>query len=101
MDFLRPSTKPGWRAAWFVLAFVAMMIAGPLVAGISSRGGTSPRATVFLTVVAIATATCILGGLAAAITALRHKDRSAPVWVAMAFGVLSLLFLVGELTTPH
>ena len=47
----------------------------------------------------------VASGVAALVLALRalisHHERSFMVWLAAAFGALTVVFLVAELTLPH
>lgn len=101
MRFFTPRSRPGWWAGWFVAGAAAMMVVGPMIAGLSMRGRETPRATGWLFAVGITAWICLAGGFIASIVALAHKDRSAPVWVALALGTLGLLFVAGELAFPH
>lgn len=43
-----------------------------------------------------------IGALTTALLALtRDRERSWVVWVGLAYGVLGVLFLLGELLLPH
>lgn len=101
MNVFVPRSKSGWWAAGFAAGAILAIFIGQLVAGISMIGHESPTATGLLLAIAIACGICILGGLVASVLALRHHDRSAPVWVAVAFAVLSAFLLVGEFALPH
>ena len=96
-----PSTNFGKWAGWFLGAFVALLALffGLVEAG--QRGGETFFSNPVLTIPMLgAAASAITGGVLGTL-ALRQRDRSFVVFVAVAAGLGVLVFTVAEFAFPH
>jgi hypothetical protein len=96
-----PRTQLGWWAGWLAAGFFGAYTLGTVLAGIGQLSGDIQHVNPWLSIVAVVGLLCIVGASVTAIAALIHKDRSVPVWVGVALGVVALFFLLGELLVPH
>jgi len=92
----------GKRSAWLIVAFaVSLALFGILVAS-GQRGGDTFFSNPILTIPIFLAAT---SGIAAFITGLisivRKKERSISVYLAVTFGLIVLVFVLGEIIFPH
>ena len=92
MNGLIPQSKSGWWTGWLIAAFGACYILGGLMAALAHNSA-SPGWRSAPTAIALAGSVCVLGAVVAGIAALLHKDRSAPVLVAIGLGGLIAVFL--------
>ncbi len=98
----KPTTYLGKRAAWLIFAFAVSMASFGILVASGQRGGDTFFSNPILTVPILFAAT---SGIAAFITGLisivRRKERSISVYVAVAFGLMTLVFVLGEIIFPH
>jgi len=98
----KPTTSLGKRSAWLIFTFaVSLALFGILVAS-GQRGGdtffSNPILTIPILVAAIAGISAFIVGLA---SILRRRERSISVYLAVGFGLITLIFVLGELIFPH
>jgi hypothetical protein len=98
----KPTTKLGRYSAWLIVAFAVFF--GSLQALIASgqRGGDTFFSNLMLAIPGLLAATA---GIAAFITGLigvvRSRERSVSVYLAVGFGLITLIFVLGEIISPH
>jgi hypothetical protein len=98
----KPTTKLGRYSAWLIVAFAVFF--GSLQALIASgqRGGDTFFSNLMLAIPGPLAATA---GIAAFITGLigvvRSRERSVSVYLAVGFGLITLIFVIGEVAFPH
>lgn len=97
-----PRTRAGkWSLgllAGCLLAFFLMQLL--VVSG--QRGGDTFLDNLWLSLPALAGLLCALAaGAMAAVAVIRHGERSLFAFLALLLGLLLLVFLVGEIATPH
>lgn len=95
------TSTAGRRAGWFALGFVAMAALAALrvllVGDPESMGG-----TVWMLFTGFGALICgLTAGALALVALLRHGERSLVAWLALAPGLLALIFLLMELLFPH
>ena len=96
MDGMIPRSRSGWWTGWLVAAFAGCYLIGGLTAVLVQNSASSVGQPVE-TAVAMAGLACVVGAVVTGVAALRKKDRSAPVLVALGLGVIAVVFLIGEL----
>ena len=98
----KPKTKLGKRSAWLIVAFAVSMASFGILLASGQRGGDTFFSNPILTIPVLIAAT---SGIAAFITGIisivRRKERSISVYVAVAFGLITLVFVLGEIIFPH
>jgi len=98
----KPTTYLGKRAAWLIFAFAVSLASFGILVASGQRGGDTFFSNPILTVPILFAAT---SGIAAFVTGLisivRRKERAISVYVAVAFGLIVLVFVLGEIIFPH
>ena len=98
----KPKTNLGKRSAWLIVAFAVSMASFGILVASGQRGGDTFFSNPILTIPVLIAAT---SGIAAFITGIisivRRKERSISVYVAVAFGLITLVFVLGEIIFPH
>ena len=98
----KPKTKLGRCSAWLIVAFAIFF--GSLQALIASgqRGGDTFFSNLVLAIPGVLAAS---SGIAAFVTGLisivRRRERSMSVYLAVGFGLITLIFVLGELIFPQ
>lgn len=90
-----PQTHMGWVALCLVFAFLAIFQISQMIA---AGGDATPWLAFFVVPMAVSG---LGGGIAAAVAIARRGERGVLVFVPLVFGLLIVLFVVGELTTQH
>jgi len=98
----KPKTNLGKWSAWLIVALAVFLGASQALVASGQRGGDTFFSNLLLAIPMFLAAT---SGIAAFITGLisilRRKERSIAVYLAVAFGLFVLLFVLGEITSPH
>jgi len=98
----KPTTSLGKRSAWLIFTFAVSMTSFGILVASGQRGGDTFFSNPILTVPGFVAAT---SGIAAFITGLisivRRKERSISVYLAVVFGLITLVFVLGEIIFPH
>ena len=98
----KPKTNLGKWSAWLIVAFAVSMTSFGILVASGQRGGDTFFSNPILTIPVLIAAT---SGIAAFITGIisivRRKERSISVYVAVAFGLITLVFVLGEIIFPH
>jgi hypothetical protein len=98
----KPKTNLGKWSAWLIVAFAVSMASFGILVASGQRGGDTFFSNPILTIPVLIAAT---SGIAAFITGIisivRRKERSISVYVAVAFGLITLVFVLGEIIFPH
>ena len=98
----KPKTKLGRCSAWLIVAFAVFF--GSLQALIASgqRGGDTFFSNLVLAIPGLLSAS---SGIAAFVTGLisiiKKKERAVAIYFAVGFGLITLIFVLGELIFPH
>ncbi len=101
--FLRlPSTWPGRWSLLLVGAAIALFVVANIVVASGQEGGDTIFDNLWISIPMVgAVAAVLVAGGFAGFAVTRCRERSAPVIGAMILGLLVLVFLVGEVSTPH
>jgi Na+-driven multidrug efflux pump len=96
-----PSTIFGKWAGWLLGLFVALLalFSGLVAAG--QRGGETFFSNLTLTIPGLAAAASAIAGGALGALALKHRDRSVVVILAILVGMLVLFWTTAEIVSPH
>jgi len=98
----KPTTTLGKWSAWLIFAFAVSLASFGILVASGQRGGDTFFSNPILTIPILVAAT---SGIAAFITGLisivRRKERSISAYVAVAFGLVVLVFVLGEIIFPH
>jgi hypothetical protein len=98
----KPKTKLGNKSACFILIFAVSIASFYILVASGQRGGATFFSNPILTAPVLTAAT---SGIAAFITGLvsiiKHRERSISVYLAVGFGLFTLLFVLGEIIYPH
>ena len=98
----KPKTNLGKRSAWLIFTFAVSLGSFGILVASGQRGGATFFSNPILTVPALIAATA---GISAFFTGLssiiRRKERSISVYLAVGFGFVTLVFVLGEIIFPH
>ena len=98
----KPTTYLGTWSAWLIVAFAVSLASFGILVASGQRGGATFFSNPILTVPILFAAT---SGIAAFVTGLisivKRKERAISVYVAVAFGLVVLVFVLGEIIFPH
>ena len=98
----KPTTTLGKRSAWLIFTFAVSLASFGILVASGQRGGDTFFSNPILTIPVLIAATA---GISAFITGLisivRSRERSVSVYVAVAFGLITLVFVLGEIIFPH
>jgi len=98
----KPKTNLGKRSAWLIVAFAVSMASFGILVASGQRGGDTFFSNPILTIpVLIAATSGIAAFFTGIISIVRRKERSISVYVAVAFGLITLVFVLGEIIFPH
>lgn len=97
-----PTTRPGKTSMWLALAFVVGFALNMPLVGLFGRTGAPDWLRLVLPAWGVSLmATGVAAGLCSAWAALRFKERSWAVMIAMLPGAFALMFVLGEFLVPH
>jgi len=98
----KPTTTLGKWSAWLIFAFAVSLASFGILVASGQRGGDTFFSNPILTIPILIAAT---SGIAAFITGLvsivKRKERSISVYLAVVFGFITLVFVLGEIIFPH
>jgi len=98
----KPKTNLGKWSAWLIVAFAVSMASFGILVASGQRGGDTFFSNPILTIpVLIAATSGIAAFFTGIISIVRRKERSISVYVAVAFGLITLVFVLGEIIFPH
>jgi len=98
----KPTTTLGKRSAWLIFTFAVSLASFGILVASGQRGGDTFFSNPILTIPVLIAATA---GISAFITGLisivRSRERSISVYLAIGFGLITLVFVLGEIIFPH
>ena len=98
----KPTTSLGKRSAWLIFTFAVSMASFGILVASGQRGGdtffSNPILTIPILIAATAGISAFITGL---ISIVRRKERSISVYLAVVFGLMTLVFVLGEIISPH
>ena len=96
-----PSTSFGKWAGWLLGLFAALLalFLGLVAAG--QRGGETFFSNLVLTVPMLGALVSAIASGVLGVVALRHRDRSVVVFVAVLVGLFVLVYSIAEFAFPH
>jgi hypothetical protein len=98
----KPTTILGKRSAWLIFTFAVSLASFAILVASGQRGGETFFSNPILTVPALIAATSgIAAFIAGLISIVRSKERSISVYLAVGFGFVTLVFVLGEIIFPH
>jgi len=102
-----PKTKLGRWSVWLIIVFFVLFILVQIIAAVGRSQGAfdSNSLNVFQILIPIIIIPAGICGIAAFFTGMisiiKSKDRSVFVFFATAIGFFVLIFLLGEILSPH
>lgn len=97
-----PSTRAGKSAMWLALAFVVGFVVNM---GLVGAFGRTEMSSAFRAAMAawgvLLMGSGVAAGVLGLIAAIKNRERSWAVMMAMIPGAFALFFLLGELLVPH
>ncbi len=98
----KPKTNLGKWSAWLIVAFAVSMASFGILVASGQRGGDTFFSNPIIGIpILIAAASGIAAFITGLISIVRRKERSISVYVAVAFGLITLVFVLGEIIFPH
>ena len=98
----KPTTSLGRRSAWLIFTFAVSLASFGILVASGQRGGdtffSNPILTIPILIAATAGISAFITGL---ISIVRRKERSISVYLALIFGLITLVFVLGEIIFPH
>ena len=98
----KPTTTLGKRSAWLIFTFAVSLASFGILVASGQRGGdtffSNPILTIPILIAATAGISAFITGL---ISIVRRKERSISVYLAVVFGLITLVFVLGEIIFPH
>ena len=98
----KPTTTLGKRSAWLIFTFAVSLASFGILVASGKRGGdtffSNPILTIPILIAATAGISAFITGL---ISIVRRKERSISVYLALIFGLITLVFVLGEIIFPH
>ncbi len=96
-----PSTRFGKWAGWLTGLFVALLALFLALVEAGQRGGETFFSNPVLAIPGLGAAASAIAGGVLGVLALKHRDRSLVVIVAVVVGLFVLAFAIGEVAFPH
>ena len=98
----KPTTRLGQRSAWLIFTFAVSLASFGILVASGQRGGETFFSNPILTIPGlIAAAAGISAFFTGLISIVRSKERSISVYLAVGFGLVTLVFVLGEIIYPH
>jgi len=97
-----PKTLLGKWSVKFITIFILLLAIFYLVANSGQRGGDTFFSNLWLaTPILIAGASGILAFITGIIGVVKYRERSVLVFISIVLGFFVLLFILGEILSPH
>lgn len=97
-----PKTLLGKWSVKFITIFILFLAIFYLVANSGQRGGDTFFSNLWLaTPILIAGASGILAFITGIIGVVKYRERSVLVFISIVLGFFVLLFILGEILSPH
>jgi len=95
-------TKLGKRSAWLIVAFAVSLASFGILVTSRQRGGDTFFSNLLLAIpMTIAAAAGISAFITGLVSIIRTKERSISVYLSVTFGLIVLVFVLGEVILPH
>ena len=98
----KPTTTLGKRSARLILTFAVSLASFGILVASGQRGGETFFSNPILTIPGlIAAAAGISAFFTGLISIIRNRERSISVYLAVGFGLITSVFVLGEIISPH
>ena len=107
MVSIMPKTRLGKWSMWLIVIFFLLFILAQIIAAVGRSQGAfdNGSANIYQILIPITIIPAGICGIAAFLTGIvsivKSKERSVSVILATAIGLLVLIFVLGEILSPH